>query len=74
LNGDDAVDDVELQDVSAWGRVHCNGDASAAMATMVFGAVFLLESLQRRKKGPAGEWRRRQGGRLGFAGALELGI
>jgi hypothetical protein len=28
------------------------------MATMVFGGVFLLGSLQRRKKGPGGEWRR----------------
>jgi hypothetical protein len=73
LIGDDEVDAAELQDVFAWRRVHCNGGASAAMAMVVFGGVFLLGSLQRRKKGPRGEWRR-QGERLGFAGALELGI
>jgi hypothetical protein len=71
---DDEVDDAELQDVLAWRRVHCNGDASVAMAMVVFGGVFLLGSLQRRKKGSGGEWRRRQGERLGFAGALEFGI
>jgi hypothetical protein len=74
LIGDDEVDDAELQDVLAWRRVHCNGGASAAMATVVFGGVFLLGSLQRRKKAPGGEWRRWQGERLGFAGAFKLGI
>jgi hypothetical protein len=52
--------------------VHYNIDALAAMATVVFRVVFLLGSLQRRKKGPRGEWRWHEGGRgegLGFDGS-----
>jgi hypothetical protein len=40
LNGDDAVDDADVQDASAWWRVYYNDSASAAMATVVSGAVF----------------------------------
>jgi hypothetical protein len=40
LNGDDAVDDADVQDASAWRRVYYNNGASAAMATVVSGAVF----------------------------------
>jgi hypothetical protein len=32
LNRDDADDDADLQDASAWRRVHCNGGASSTMA------------------------------------------
>jgi hypothetical protein len=63
LNRDDADDIVKLLDASAWRRVHCNSGAASTMATVVFGAIFLLGSLQRRKKGPGGEWRRRLGGK-----------
>jgi hypothetical protein len=41
LNGEDAVDDADLQEASAWRRVHYNGGASAAMAMVVSEAVFL---------------------------------
>jgi hypothetical protein len=39
LNGDEEVDDVELQDASAWRRAHCNGGASSTTAAMVCGFV-----------------------------------
>jgi hypothetical protein len=32
LNRDDADDDADLQDASAWRREHCNGGASSTMA------------------------------------------
>jgi hypothetical protein len=40
LNGDNAVDDADLRDASAWRRVHCNGGASSTMEAVVFGFVY----------------------------------
>jgi hypothetical protein len=39
LNGDEEVDDVELQDASAWRWANYNGGASSTMAAMVCGFV-----------------------------------
>jgi hypothetical protein len=61
LNGEDAVDDADLQEASAWRRVHHNGGASAAMAMVVSEAVFLARELtENKKKGRGGEWWRRE--------------
>jgi hypothetical protein len=69
LNGDEEVDDVELQDASAWRRMHCNGGVSSTMAAMVCGSFLAHELAEKNKKKGEELWRRR-GRRLGFAGNL----
>jgi hypothetical protein len=69
LNGDDAVDDADPQEASAWRRVHYNGVASAAMAMVVSEAVFLARELAEKNQKEGKEWWRRRGRRVGFAWA-----
>jgi hypothetical protein len=71
LNGDDAVEYAELQDASAWRRVHCKSGASSTMAVVVVsfvsGSNTCREGRPRREEGVAALGREKQG-RLGFAG------